>query len=69
MDGGFTRWNEFEKLPKGWEHVSEVGDVCPNCFSEYKNMLDDYKRTLKEWSKRENKIAQVQIPDKDVYNP
>jgi hypothetical protein len=34
-DGGFTRWNEFEPLPDGWQTHFEVGQLCPVCNQEY----------------------------------
>ncbi|MBR3797206.1 MAG: hypothetical protein IKK34_14440 [Clostridia bacterium] len=34
-DGGFTRWNEFEPLPEGWQTHFEVGMLCPMCNQEF----------------------------------
>lgn len=43
MDGGYTRWNKFEKAP-GWEYVLNVGSVCPDCYKDYVDMLERYKK-------------------------
>jgi hypothetical protein len=33
-DGGFTRWNKFEPLPKGWGS-HKGNDLCPSCYNEW----------------------------------
>ena len=43
MDGGFTRWNNFEPA-SGWEYVHDVGTVCPKCLHDYRDMLERYKK-------------------------
>lgn len=43
MDGGFTRWNNFEPA-SGWEYVLDVGTVCPKCLHDYRDMLERYKK-------------------------
>lgn len=45
-DGGFTRWNEFEKAPDGWNNATDVGTVCPRCWKEYVWLMDRYKGRL-----------------------
>lgn len=42
-DGGYTRWNEFEPAT-GWEYVDDVGSVCPECWEDYRDMLERYKK-------------------------
>ena len=42
-DGGFTRWNKFEELPKGWEFHGEVGELCPKCNEQYEIMINEFK--------------------------
>lgn len=44
MDGGFTRWNEFEPAPQGWDYVRDVGTLCPDCMCDYNFMIDNFKR-------------------------
>ena len=39
-DGGFTRFNVFEKIPNDWGYHTNVGRLCPNCEAAYKNMVD-----------------------------
>ena len=46
-DGGFTRWNEFEPLPEGWESHVDTGLLCPTCNSMYKKLLANFHR--KDW--------------------
>lgn len=41
-DGGFTRWNNFEPLPEGWESHRETGLLCPECNSVYRRMIDTF---------------------------
>lgn len=41
-DGGFTRWNKFEPYPEGWEYVSDIGRVCPECNKKYKELLNTF---------------------------
>lgn len=50
-DGGFTRWNKFEKAPDGWERCFEVGLLCPKCNEEYKNLL--------KWFMEQNSMYKV----------
>lgn len=42
LDGGYTRWNEFEDAP-GWDWTKQIGDVCPKCRQDYDDMLEKYK--------------------------
>lgn len=46
VDGGYTRWDEFEPAPDGWENIKGVGDVCDECKMEYEDMLERYKKRL-----------------------
>lgn len=47
-DGGFTRWNKFEKAPDGWERLFAVGLLCPKCNEEYKKLLERFMNNTKE---------------------
>lgn len=44
-DGGFTRWNNFEKLPDGWDLVAvpkSLGWVgCGNAYNGYLQVCPD----------------------------
>lgn len=33
-DGGYTRWNKFEPLPKGWGWAYSK-DLCPDCLAKF----------------------------------
>lgn len=45
FDGGFTRVNEFEKIP-GWDCApkenDDYGTLCPNCYLAYKQTLKNF---------------------------
>lgn len=43
-DGGFTRFNKFEPLPKGWDYTPGIGMMCPKCNEAYKNLLDGFMK-------------------------
>lgn len=54
-DGGFTRWNEFEPMPVGWQHVTVPGTekytngnrhdkwllTCPDCSQLWFELLNE----------------------------
>lgn len=56
MDGGYTQWDTFEKLPEGWEtHCEGIGLLCPECNVEYSAMQEEFKgRVTAFLSKRLN---------------
>lgn len=35
LDGGFTKIDEFEKLPDGWKNFYEIGMLCPECSRKF----------------------------------
>jgi hypothetical protein len=41
-DGGFTRWNKFEEA-EGWTSEYKIGDLCPSCTNEYKELIESFK--------------------------
>lgn len=45
-DGGYTRWNEFEKAV-GWNYLSTIGDLCPKCWDEYQERRKTFDAELK----------------------
>lgn len=47
LDGGYTRWNEFEEA-KGWSYEGCIGDLCPTCTNEFKAMKENFKRYVVE---------------------
>ena len=50
MDGSYTQWDTFEKLPEGWDkHYEGIGLLCPDCNAEYTAMQDEFKRKAKEF--------------------
>lgn len=43
MDGGFTRWNEFEPYPEGWGWGGAVSmRLCPTHFAEWEQLVDSF---------------------------
>ena len=52
-DGGFTRWNEFEPLPAGWETHFEVGMLCPACSSDFKELIRRFMEKIRVHVKEE----------------
>jgi hypothetical protein len=42
-DGGFTTWNVFDPLPKGWkEHGYGIGTLCPTCSAVYADWIERF---------------------------
>lgn len=45
-DGGYTRWNNFEDRPEGWEFVrdcTKFSMLCPECFKKYKDIIRGFE--------------------------
>lgn len=42
-DGGYTRWNNFEPAPEGWELHHDVGLLCPECNSLWHDTVEAFK--------------------------
>ena len=42
LDGGFTKIEEFEKIPDGWENSFELGMLCPVCHEKFESMKKDF---------------------------
>ena len=55
MDGGYTRWTEFEKA-EGWTHESFVGDLCPECSFEYDMLKTEFEHKKKEFKDMRKKV-------------
>lgn len=41
-DGGYTRWDQFEPLPKDWSKHTGFGCLCPDCTSLLKKILIEF---------------------------
>lgn len=55
-DGGYTRWNDFEALPKGWDLVAvprsakthngnaynDYLHVCPDCHALWDKVINEH---------------------------
>lgn len=52
MDGGFTRWSEFEEA-EGWTKELDIGDLCPGCTEEFKKIVENFK------TEKENFIGRI----------
>lgn len=50
-DGGYSRWNKFERAPEGWRCKVEVDkkclDTCPKCTAKYDEL---YERLISEFT-------------------
>lgn len=45
-DGGYTRWNNFEALPEGWDITRDCKKtfrLCPSCNKLYRDMIDNFE--------------------------
>lgn len=51
MDGGFTRWTEFEDA-EGWSKELFIGDLCPECTQEYARLQEEFKAKENEFMGR-----------------
>lgn len=51
-DGGFTRWNKFEKA-EGWDYESSIGNMCPECFKLWETLKADFVAQHKEIEEKE----------------
>lgn len=45
-DGGFTRWNNFEKA-EGWEYRDEYSDLCPDCVKLFDELRIEFIEKFK----------------------
>lgn len=55
LDGGYTRWTEFEKA-EGWTHESFIGDLCPECSHEYDCLKEEFKYKQNEFKNMKKKV-------------
>ena len=42
LDGGFSRYDNFEKLPEDWLYENEFGYLCPECAREFKTFMTNF---------------------------
>lgn len=55
-DGGYTKWDKFERLPSDWLYETQVGALCPRCaglFRVFVHKLMDGKAIAPAWALRE----------------
>ena len=43
LDGGYTRWDKFEKLPETWMYESQVGCLCDKCAGLFRAFIHKLK--------------------------
>lgn len=48
MDGGFTRWNNFEPMPPGWEWHVNIGLLCDECNEQYQRLIGEFMRGVSQ---------------------
>lgn len=42
FDGGYTKVDQFNKNPDGWEYHSDTGLLCDECAKAYQELLDEF---------------------------
>lgn len=47
FDGGYSKIQHFEKTPEGWGSVRDLGMLCPECRTEYENLVEKFMRERK----------------------
>ena len=40
-DGGHGHYDEYEKN-EDWLHITQIGDLCPNCATEFKRFVTGF---------------------------
>lgn len=48
FDGGYTRVNEFESVPDGWQRHDTTGYLCPSCEALYQSQLKSFMTYTEE---------------------
>lgn len=48
FDGGYTRVNEFEPVPDGWQRHDTTGYLCPSCEALYQSRLQAFMKYTEE---------------------
>lgn len=47
-EGTMSYHKGLYKVLEGWDYVPDIGDLCPNCAREYKEMMEYFRRYTKE---------------------
>ena len=58
LDGGFTTFDKYEKLPDSWMYMSQIGDLCPDCAHKFKSFIKEFmgdKPIAAAWKLKEEK--------------
>ena len=42
LDGGYTKVDQFNKKPDGWEYHSDTGLLCDECEKLYQELLNEF---------------------------
>ena len=50
-DGGYTRWNKFEPLPRGWT-LHNGKDLCPSCANEWNKIETEFLKRKTQFMRR-----------------
>lgn len=45
-DGGWTVYDYFESAPEGLTWVADIGDLCPECHTEYEKIKNNFLKEL-----------------------
>lgn len=61
-DGGYTKWDKFQRLPDDWLYETQVGALCPRCaglFRVFVHKLKDGQGIAPAWALREGDIELI----------
>lgn len=42
LDGGYTKYDKFEPVPKNWISTSQFGYLCPSCAKLFQDKLTTF---------------------------
>lgn len=45
LDGGYSRYDEFEDLPEDWLFLSQIGSLCPHCAGLFRAFIHKFNKS------------------------
>ena len=42
VDGGYTKYDKYEKLPDDWLYETRFGYLCPKCAREFREFMTNF---------------------------
>lgn len=46
LDGDYIEEDVYQMAPSGWGRIQEIGDLCPDCMSEWNEFIDKFKESI-----------------------